>query len=330
MKGMNRLVLTALASILLAFTATADDAKPIRVGMIGLDTSHATAFTKILHDPANGYPVRVVAAVPQSSPDIESSYSRVDGYVETLSKEYGVKMMDSIEAMLAEVDVVMIESVDGRPHLAQATAAIKAGKPTFIDKPVAASLEDAIAIYDLAKEHGTPVWSCSNLRYNGGVTKAAAADVGEVAAVVSYGPASLEEHHMDLAWYAIHPTEALFTVIGTGCESVSRTHTDGTDVVTGIWKGGKVGTMIGLRASKLVYGVRVFGSKAVIEEPAGGGYPELMAEMVKFFQTKVAPVSADETLEIFAFIAAADESKRRGGAPVTLAEMMEKARGERK
>lgn len=323
---MKRAFLSAAAALVFVTALQSQDPKPIRVGMIGLDTSHCVAFTKILHDPANQYPVRVVAGVPQSSPDIESSVSRIDGYVETLSKEYGVKMYETIEAMLPEVDVMMVESVDGRPHLAQARAAIEAGKPTFIDKPVAATLEDAVAIFDLAKKHGTPVWSCSNLRYNAGVVKAATTDVGEVAAVVSYGPASLEEHHLDLAWYGIHPTEALFTVIGTGCESVVRTHTEGTDVVTGIWKGGKVGTLLGLRASKTVYGVKVFGSKAVIEESAGAGYPELMKEMVTFFQTRKPPVSAETTLEIFAFMAAADESKRRGGAPVTLKEMMEKAR----
>jgi hypothetical protein len=319
-----RLPLFALlpAAILSLGTLQAQEPKTIRVGMIGLDTSHAPAFTKILHDPANHYPVRVVAAVAHSSPDIESSHTRVDGYIETMTKDYGVKMYETIEAMLPEVDVVMIESVDGRPHLAQATPGIIAGKPTFIDKPVAASLEDAIAIFELAKKYRTPVWSCSNLRYNAGVVKAATADVGDVAAVISYGPASLEEHHLDLAWYGIHPTEALFTVIGTGCESVVRTHTGGTDVVTGIWKGGKIGTLLGLRASKTVYGVKVFGSKAVIEESAGAGYPELMAEMVKFFQTGKVPVPVEETLEIFAFMAAADESKRRGGAPVTLAEMM--------
>lgn len=325
-RGMKRLFLPAIVASALILPSYAQDANPIRVGMIGLDTSHCVAFTKILHDPANQYPVRVVAAVPASSADIESSVSRIDGYVETLSKEYGVKMYETIEAMLPEVDVVMVESVDGRPHLAQAKLAIEAGKPTFIDKPAAASLEDAVAIFDLAKKHGTPVWSCSNLRYNAGVVKAATADVGEVAAVVSYGPASLEEHHLDLAWYGVHPTEALFTVIGTGCESVVRTHTEGTDVVTGIWKGGKVGTLLGLRASKTVYGVKVFGSKAVIEESAGAGYPELMKEMVAFFQTKKPPVSAEETLEIFAFMAAADESKRRGGAPVMLQEMLDKAR----
>ena len=319
--------LAILPAVILSLTGlSAQDKKTIRVCMIGLDTSHAPAFTKILHDPANGYEARVVAAVAQSSADIESSHSRVDGYVETLTKEYGVQIYETIEAMLPEVDVIMIESVDGRPHLAQATPGIKAGKPTFIDKPAAATLDDTIAIFDLAKEHGTPVWSCSNLRYNKGVVKAATTDVGEIAAVLSYGPASLEEHHLDLAWYGIHPTEALFTVMGSGCQFVTRTHTEGTDVVTGLWEGGKVGTLLGLRASKTVYGVKVFGSKAVIEESAGAGYPELMAEMMKFFSSGEVPVSAEETIEIFAFMAAADESKRRGGAPVTLAEMIEKAR----
>lgn len=320
---MSRLPKLLLAALLLVPALRAAD--PVRVGMIGLDTSHCVAFTKILHDPANAYKVRVVAAVPQSSPDIESSVSRIEGFVKTMRDEYGVKLYDSIEAMLPEVDVVMVESVDGRPHLAQATPGILAGKPTFIDKPLAASLEDAIAIFALAEKHGTPVWSSSNLRYHAGVTKAAAADVGEVAAVISYGPASLEEHHLDLAWYGIHATEALYTVMGTGCEQVVRTHTEGTDVVTGVWSGGKVGTLLGLRAAKGAYGVKVFGSKAVIEESAGGAYPELMAEMVKFFQTGVPPVTAAETLEIFAFMAAADESKRRGGAPVTLREVREKA-----
>jgi Oxidoreductase family, NAD-binding Rossmann fold len=303
--------------------ALADEPKIIRVGMIGLDTSHVTAFTKILHDPANAYPVRVVAAFPQSSPDIESSHTKMDGYVKTLQEEYGVVMTESIEAMLPLVDVVMIESVDGRPHLAQARPCLLAGKPTFIDKPAAATLADAIAIYALARETGTPVWSASNLRFHAGVVKAASADVGDIAAAISYGPSPLEEHHPDLAWYGIHPTEALFTVLGPDCLSVTRTHTEGTDVITGLWDGGRVGTVFGLRASKGAYGVKVFGSQAVIEESAGAAYPELMKEMVAFFVTRKPPVTEKETLAIMAFIAAADASKERGGSPVTLAEMME-------
>ena len=327
--------LTPLLAIALAIAVTVfsteshaqDDAakqKVFRVGMIGLDTSHAKAFTTILNDPENGYAVKVVAAVPQSSPDIESSVSRIDGYVELLKTEFGVKMYDTIEEMLPHVDGVLIESVDGRPHLAQATPCIIAGKPTFIDKPAAATLKDVIAIYDLAKKHGTPVWSSSNLRFHSGVVAAANADVGEQTMVFSFGPASLEEHHMDLAWYAIHPVEALFTVMGTGCKTVSRVHTEGTDVVTGLWDDDRIGVMMGIRKGKNQYGLKVFGTKGSVEEKAGGAYPEIMAAMVKFFETGEPPVSPETTIEIFAYIEAADESKRQDGAPVSIADTIAK------
>ena len=316
-----------LLPILALSLAHAGEVK-IRVGMVGLDTSHAPAFTKILNGGTADHGVKVVAGVPQSSPDIESSVSRIDQFVETLTSEYGVTMHENIEEMLPHVDVVMIESVDGRPHLEQATPGIIAGKPTFIDKPAAASLEDAIAIFALAEKHGTPVWSSSNLRFHPGVVSAATTDVGEIAAVISHGPASLEPNHLDLAWYGIHSTEALFTVLGTGCVSVTRTHTEGTDVITGLWEGGKTGTLLGLRKSKTPFGLQVFGTKKVIQESAGGAYPELMAEMVTFFKTGNPPVDPATTLEIFAFMAAADESKARGGEPVKLEEMMERAKAD--
>ncbi len=307
------------------FHLSAEDEKVTKVGMIGLDTSHALAFTKILNG-SDLKGAKVIAAVPQSSPDIESSHTRIDGYVKTLSEDWDVKMYDSIEAMLPHVDAVMVESVDGRPHLAQAKPAIEAGKMVFIDKPMSASLKDVLEIFDLAKKHNVPVWSTSNLRYHAGVVKAANADVGEVTAVISYGPASLEEHHIDLAWYGIHPTEALFTVMGTGCKSVQRTHTPGTDVVTGLWDDDRIGTLMGIRKGKAFYGVKVFGTKGMVEEKAGGAYPELMAEMVKFFQTGTPPVSPEETIELFAFMEAADVSKEKGGVPVLIADVLAAAR----
>ncbi len=47
---------------------------------------------------------------------------------------------------------------------------------------------------------------------------------------------------------------------------------------------------------------------------------------MRFFQTRVAPVPAAETIEIFAFMTAADESKRRGGESVSLREVLDQAR----
>jgi hypothetical protein len=316
--------------MLLAATASSLFSAELRLGLVGCDTSHATAFTQILNDPAAKNHVagaRVVAAVKASSPDIESSHKRVEGYAKELSEKWGVKFYDTIEAMCAEVDAVLIESVDGRPHLAQARPVIAAKKPIFIDKPLAANLRDALEIARLAKEAGVPVWTGSSYRWYASMVELKAAKVGDVRAAISYGPAHLDEHHVDLTWYGIHPTEALYTVLGQGCESVIRLKTNDTDVVAGQWSGGRTGTLVGLRTKTLPYKVTVFGSTGFAEQKSPQhDYAPLVAEIVKFIQTGKAPVPMEETLEMFAFMEAADESAKRGGAPVKLSEVLERAK----
>ncbi len=310
-----------------ALGAQAEDV--IKLGIIGLDTSHVTAFTKILNDDtqANHIPgARVVAAFKGGSDDIESSYSRVEGYTTTLRDDYGVKIVDTIEELCTMVDAVLLESVDGRPHLEQVKPVFAAGLPVFIDKPVAGTLKDAIEIYKLGKKHDVKWFSSSSYRYYSGMKELMAQDVGELRGAISYGPSTIEEHHPDFFWYGVHPTEALFTAMGTGCVSVVRTHTENTDVVTGTWSDGKVGTLRGLRNQSTPHQVILFGTKSVAHQGGGGGYEDLLVEVVKFFQTGVVPVDNKETIEMFAFMEAADESKRRDGAPVTLEEVM-KANG---
>lgn len=324
---LGMVLLSALAGVAGSGAAQAQE---LRIGMIGLDTSHVIAFTQLLNDPNNKDHVpggKVVAAYKGGSLDIESSYSRVEGYTKQLQEDFGVTIVDTIEELCTMVDVVMLESVDGRPHLEQARPVIKAGKPLFIDKPVAGTLADAIEIYRLAKEHKVPCFSSSSYRYYASLVELLQKDVGEIRGAISYGPASIEEHHPDLFWYGVHPTEALFTTMGVGCETVVRTHTPEMDVVTGQWAGGRVGTLVGLRTGSTPHRVIVFGSKAVEQQEGGGNYAPLVAEIMKFFKTGIAPVSARETIEIFAFMEAADESKRRGGAPVTMAEVLEMASG---
>ena len=299
----------------------------LRIGMIGLDTSHVTAFTKAFNDPTDKNHVpggKVVAAFKGGSPDVESSASRVDGYTQTLTEKFGVKLYKTIDELCQNVDVVMIESVDGRPHLEQARPVFKARKPLFIDKPLAGSLKDAIAIYKLAKETKVPVFSTSSLRYYPGLVELKSAPFGDLKGAFSTGPCSLESHHPDLYWYGIHPTEALYTIMGVGCETVQRTTTADTDVVTGVWSGGKVGTLRGIRNGSAPYRVTVFGSKAVLDQKPGGDYTPMLREVMKFFQTGVSPVPLEETLEIFAFMEAADESKRQEGRSVRVADVLKK------
>lgn len=315
-------------TLLLLFTVSvsvAAEEAPLKLGLIGLDTSHVIAFTQVLNDASRENHVpggRVIAAYKGGSPDLESSASRVDGYTEQLVKEYGVQIVSSIEELCTLVDAVLLTSVDGRPHLAQATPVIKAGKRLFIDKPLAGSLADARAIAALAKEHNVPWFSSSSYRFYKSLQELKQQDVGEVRGAISYGPASLDPTHPDLFWYGIHATEALFTIMGTGCRRVTCFVSDDFHVATGEWEGGRMGTLYGLRTGAAPHRVTVFGSKAVADQQGSGDYAPLVAEIIQFFRTGVPPVSPDETLEMFAFMEAAHESIRQGGAPVSLDEVI--------
>ncbi len=317
----------ALAMMAMASLAYCDD---LKIGIVGLDTSHVTAFTKILNDPSAPNHVaggKVVAAFKSASHDIPSSLNRVEEYTATLQKEFGVALVDSIEELCNRVDCVLLESVDGRPHLQQARPIIAARKRLFIDKPFAGTLRDLLEIERLARESEVPVFSCSAYRYYASLVELRQAKVGEVRGAISYGPAHLEEHHPDLFWYGIHPTEALFTVLGGGCESAVRTHTAEMDVVTGTWSGGRIGVLAGLRTKPLPHKVTVFGTTASAEQKTGGDdYAPLVKEIIQFFRTGISPVPMEETIEIYAFMEAADESKRRNGTPVKLSEVIQKAR----
>jgi len=326
-------LILCLLNVTLAVCQAADDpAKLLRAGIIGLDTSHVTAFTAILNGPkATGdlAGVTIVAAFPAGSPDVEASRTRIEGFTQTLRDKYKVEIVSSIEELLKKVDVVFIESVDGRPHLEQVKPVLKAGKPVFIDKPVAGSLADAIQIYQLAKEHNTPCFSSSSLRFSPGIAGMRNnPKVGDVVGCDAYGPCSLEQHHPDLFWYGVHGVEALFTIMGTGCESVVRVQTKGSELVVGTWKDGRVGTFRGIRQGKADYGATVVGTKGVQPSGGYGGYEPMLVEICKFFRTGKPPVSAEETVEIFAFMEAADESKRRGGVPVAISTVMARAHEE--
>ncbi len=315
------------AALALLAGARAQDEKVIRIGMIGLDTSHVTAFTALLNDPKNPNHVpgaKVVCAFKGGSPDVELSRTRVDGFTKTLQERYGVEIVDTIELLVEKVDAVMVESVDGRPHLEQAKPAFKARKPVFIDKPMAGSYKDGKEIARLAKESGTPFFSASSSRFSEPLIKARTDPaLVRITGCETHSPCSLEPHHPDLFWYGVHGVEMLYSVMGTGCESVRRVHTPDVDIVVGRWKDGRIGTFRGIRKGA-GYGATVFGEKAVrttVGAAGESGYVPLIRQVVKFFQTRVPPVPPEECVEVLAFMQAADVSKERGGAEVLLAEL---------
>jgi hypothetical protein len=312
-----------LSIVMISASAPGGD---LRLGIIGCDTSHVTAFTETLNNEGAKDHVtggKVVAAFKGGSPDITSSASRVDGYTKTLKEKYGVEICDSIETLCDKVDAVLLESVDGRPHLEQVKPVLKARKPVFIDKPMAGSLRDVIEIFRLAREADVPVFSSSSLRFAKDTQAVRNGSIGKVLSAETSSPCELEPHHPDLFWYGVHGVESLFTILGTGCITVQRGQTaDGKIQVTGVWSDGRKGIF---RESKEYHGVA---SSEKGEAPAGSfdGYVPLVREIIKFFQTGVAPVSSAETIEIFAFMEAADASKRKGDAPIEIRDIL-KANG---
>lgn len=332
---MRREIIFALFLGLLTFTITGQEQPKKRIGIIGLDTKHAIDFASMF----NGNEARpefgnyqVTVAYPWGSKTIEIGYSRVPAFTEQ-AKKLGIKITGSIDELLPQVDYVLLETQDGNLHIEQALKVFKAGKPVFIDKPFAANLADICIIYELAKKYNIPVYTTSSFRYTDPVLEISTGRKGKVRGADCFGPCEEEPSHASLFWYGIHGAEMLFTLLGTGCESVTRFHTDETDFVVGIWNDKRVGTYRGMRIGKGPY--YHFGGFAYCEKEAvpldnytGFGTYGLVKDMVKFFDTGLVPVTPETTIEIYAFLEASNQSLCHAGKPVKIADVIKEAKEE--
>lgn len=288
-----------------------------RIGIIGLDTSHSEVFTKMINsgEVEGGY--KVVAAYPHGSPDIPAAL-KMKPNITVAVKGMGVEIVESIDSLLQKVDVVLLETIDGRPHYEQALPVLKAGKRMFIDKPISATLEDAKKIYAASRKYNSPIFSSSALRFDPTVQKVVKGSIGKVMGADVYTPAEIEPNHMDLAWYGIHGVEMLFTVMGPGCKSVTRVYQEGTDLVTGVWSDGRIGTVRGIRKGAANIAGTAFGENGIAPLGPFSSYNPLVEQIIEFFDTGIPPVSEEETLEIFTFMHAADLSRKKRGKSIEI------------
>lgn len=322
-----RVFLFALAAAAAAVGFAEDE---LKIGIIGCDTSHVIAFTKMMNvtkDP-DVAGCRVTTAYKWGSRDIVSSTNRYSKYIPQL-QDMGVKMVPTIADLLKEVDAVLLETNDGRPHYEQAREVFRSGKPLFIDKPVTATLADAVKLVDEGKKLNAKWFCSSSLRYVKNAQKARKGEFGPIRGANCWSPEQFESTQSEFFWYAIHGAEPLFTIMGQGCKEVRCTGTDTEDVMVGTWKDGRLGVMRALNYKRKGsgYGGTIYSEHyGVVDMGTYEGYKPLLVEIVKFFRTGVVPVSPDETLEIYAFLEAATQSKQRNGAPVALDEVLEKAR----
>jgi hypothetical protein len=315
--------------------------QPLKVGIVGLDTSHAVAFTQLLNDPTdpNHVPGAVVTvAYKGGSPGLAESSTRIERFTKDVTEKWHVRLVSSIPEVCKQVDAVLLLSVDARQHLDQLRPVFAAKKRVYVDKPLAPNLKVARAIVQASQGSGVPFFSSSSQRYSKPIIELSHDQtIGRTDGAMTFGPMPVESYLPDLFWYGIHSVESLYALMGTGCQRVTRLHTEGEDSVVGLWQDGRIGEIRGLRSSPRTYGAVVFGSKRVavssnlLEQQTHGGstvggYRPLVEEIVKFFQTGVAPVQPKETLEILAFMEAADRSKEQNGAPVSLSSILDAAR----
>ena len=304
-----------------------------KIGIIGTTTSHVPAAVKLINDNSDGDALfdgfKITAAYPGGMPDNPDSWGRVNKYADEC-KAKGITIYSTIEEMLPNVDGVLLESVDGRPHLEQAKPVLAAKKPMFIDKPIAGNLADALEIFRRADEAGIEIFSASSLRYAAETQKYRnEKPLGNILGVEAASPCSLNPKHPDFYWYGVHGVETLFTLMGAGCESVQRTQTADNELAVGVWNDGRIGTFRGLRKS-YAYNATVFCEKGIARCGDYDGYKPLFVEVCKYFQTGKSPIPAQETKEIFAFMSAADASKKANGQPVKIADIMEQAANEKR
>lgn len=313
---------------------------PLKLGIIGLDTSHVTEFTAILNDPQHPHHIEggtIQVAYPGvPSSDFELSYGRIQGFTDELVRDYQVRLAHSEEEVAEECDAILLESVDARVHLEQFKRIASFGKPVFVDKPLALSTREATEMFELAAKYQVPLMSCSSLRFGealseqlrgmeqGEALSEQLQGIAQGEAIIGadcYGPMAIEPTQPGLFWYGVHMVEMLYRVLGKGCVSVKTFTNDDFDFVIGTWADGRIGTVRGNRKGNYKFGALVHGDKSTryanLSDHPKPFYVSMLEKVMHLFQTGEAAIEPEETLEIIRFMECANES-RETGAPVRL------------
>ena len=291
----------------------------LRLGLIGLDTSHVKVFSRLLNDPndPNHVPgARVVAGFPGGSPDFRASISRVEGYTKELRDQYGVRIVDSPEEVAERCDAILLTSVDGRVHPEQFARIAPYGKPVFIDKPLAVSLEGARAIAETAEKYGIAWMSGSVRRFADALIEAMNREEdGCITGADCYGPIEFTPTQPGYFWYGIHLVEVLYRIMGPGCRSVTAFSGNGYETVTAVWQDGRIGSLRG-NSGNISHGAWIHREKRTLYADTAADqqrkYANLLRAALDMFKTGKPAIAPQETLEIIRFIEAVNESRESG------------------
>ncbi|MFJ5768986.1 Gfo/Idh/MocA family oxidoreductase [Psychrobacillus sp. NPDC093180] len=279
----------------------------MKIGLIGLDTSHSEIFTRLLNDRNDPYYVkgaRITHAIPTFSEDLPISKSRFPQYFEIVINKYGVIPIDNVATFMNAVDAVILGTVDGRNHLDWFKKIVGYGKPVFIDKPIVMSSAEMKELMKLSAEHRTPVMSASSLRFAESVSRIA--NKGDIQSGYFFGPTPMQAQMPGYFWYGIHLVEMVVTLFGTevehinyevhsDCEQIHFTFVNGKHVIIrgeNAWHN-RFGAI--LHSEEQIHSLQLWTE----QKPY---YAGLIEHVVAFFKTGVTPVSLEETAKIIHLI----------------------------
>ncbi|MFT3789382.1 MAG: Gfo/Idh/MocA family oxidoreductase [Tepidisphaeraceae bacterium] len=298
---------------------------PHRIGLISLDTSHVSAFSKLLNDPTHEHHVpgvRVVAGFPGGSRDFPLSIDRVAGFTEELRRDRGVEIVESPEAVAEKSDLVFLMSCDGRVHRSLFERIARFDKPVFIDKPLATTSADAKAILDLAKSRNLPLMSCSSLRYAQGLSEALANGRADILGCDVFGPLNEESRQTGFFWYGVHTVEMMIASMGVGCVQVRCLRMPDNDQLIAVWNDGRVASIRGLRNAHGKFGITLHRKEGpqIIDASAGRPYyAGLLRAILASLPNRQTLIPQDEMLHVVKVIEAINVSRSRNGEPVAVA-----------
>jgi len=290
----------------------------LKVALIGLDTSHTVEFARRMQAPDCPPELRVpglraVTCLRFSTPFMdEAGLDERQGQLEA----WGIRVTTDFEEAVADCHALMLEINDPAYHLEYFQKCAGLGKPLFLDKPLADTLENGRAIYDLARQQGTRVLSCSSLRFARKLEEACAA-LPQPRYVSTFGPLGIAPAGSSIVWYGVHAFEMLQRALGRGARKVFARR-DRAGVVTLIeYEDGRRG-VVELTEGAYVYGgnLRDAGNCVPFVVDSSTLYSDQLQVVHRFFRGEDPPLQLEDTLEVMALLDAAERSSQRGSEVV--------------
>lgn len=295
-------------------TRTASSSDTIRLGVIGVDSSHLPAFATRIDDLRKAGKSRCQITHMWTDGRHDMPASDVAGWQEQ-ARELGVEASENLDAMLDAVDGVLVLAVNGNRHLELARPALERGLPTYVDKPLTCSLDEAKELLALSRAGNARCYSASSLRFVSELESIDRDVLGKLVAVDAFGPGELNDSMAGLFFYGVHAIELVDAILGPGVARVSAVTGEDRDLVRLEYNDGRFASIRLERKGGYAFGATVHGEKdarsfVVDFEPV---YARLVAGMTRFFEGGPAPVELRDIVENVAVMEAGNRSQAADG-----------------